>query len=268
LNRGVFDQDGKDMRTKQDWRHTMRRRLQICLLVVPGLVLSGYSSLWAGPITYTSDPNVAHFTSLVSSYATFSNFSGGDVSSPFTPTSAEIASSGFRVFAGGSVSGLPGGNNWILATFTSAVSSILVFPNIDHFGSAYDGYQYTIEGSNDGTTWTPLFDALTVTGAGEPFTLGTFSGTAPLSVNNVLTPGAGPGGTVGYEAHFSFGTSYKFYAFGASMEAFNSGNADQELSAVGAAVATPVPEPATMSLTVLGLAGAAIRRRRRSRIAL
>src|SRR5262249_715283 len=90
---------------------------------------------------------------------------------------------------------------------------------------------------NNGTTWTPLFDALTVNGSGEPFTLGNFSGTAPQTVNNVLTPGAGLNGTVGYEASFLFANAYQFYAFGASTEAFNSGNADQELSAVGANIA-------------------------------
>ena len=79
-----------------------------------------------------------------------------------------------------------------MATFSKAVSGLRVFPSIDHFGSAYDGYQYSIEGGNDGTTWTPLFDAQTVTGSGEPFTLGTFTRTAPFRVNNVLTPG-GPG---------------------------------------------------------------------------
>jgi hypothetical protein len=209
---------------------------------------------------YTQDPNIGDFTSGITSYATFSNFFAGDVGSPFTPTSAELATQGFRVYAGGSITGLPGGNNWILASFSSPVSVIRVFPNIDHFGSGYDGYQYTIAGSNDGTTWTPLFDALTVTGAGEPFTLGSFTGTAPTRVNNVLTPGAGPAGTVGYEADFSFGQSYRYYAFGASTEAFNAGNTDQELSAVGA-----VPEPTTWLLLCTGLAGVAGYRKYSSR---
>ncbi len=43
----------------------------------------------------------------------------------------------------------------------------------------YDGYQYTMCGSNNGTAWTPLFDAFTVTSSGEPFTLATFTGTPP-----------------------------------------------------------------------------------------
>ena len=205
--------------------------------------------------SYTSDSNIADFTSQVTQYATFSNFSAGDVSSPFTPTSIDVAA-GVRVYSGGAITGLPLTNNWILASFAGPVSQILVFPNIDHLGAAYDGYQYTISGSNNGTTWTSLFDALTVTGSGEPFTLGNFSGTAPSTFNNVLTPGAGPGGTVGYEAAFTFGTGYQYFAFGASTVAFDQRNTDQELSAVGA-----VPETGTLLLLGSGLAALAGRRR-------
>ena len=196
--------------------------------------------------TYTSDPNIADFTSLVSTYATFTNYSTnqGCTASPFTPTSAELATTGCRVYNGTLTgTGLSAGNNWIEATFPSPVSTIIVFPNIDHYGSAYDGYQYTIAGSNDGVNWTVLFDALTVNGDGEPFTLGTFTGTAPTTINNVLTPqstGIDPGCTgtstpcaVGYIAQFTFSTAYQYYAFGASTEAFTAGNTDQELSAVG-----------------------------------
>jgi hypothetical protein len=202
-------------------------------------------------ITYTSDPNLSDFTTSLT-YATFSDFSSGDAGTgavsaaypctnnppgSYTPTAASVAS-GLRVFCGTLSTGLDDTSDWILASFPSPVSTIVVFPNVDHFGSAYDGYQYKIAGSNDGKTWTLLFDAVTVTGAGQPFTLGTVTGTAPTTVNNVLTPGAGPGGTVGYEAQFSFGTGYKFYAFGASTEGVNSGNPDQELSAVGTLTVT------------------------------
>jgi hypothetical protein len=215
---------------------------------VVGALAMFASGAAANATVYTADPNLPDF--LHGSYATLSNFFAGDVSSPYTPTNTTV-NEGLRVYDGGSLTGLSSGNNWILATFSSPTATIEVLPNIDHFGAAYDGYQYTIEGSNDGTTWTPLYDTLTVAGVGEPFTIGTSTGTAPWRVNNVLTPGAGPGGTVGYEAFFNFGTAYKWYAFGASTEAFNAGNSDQELSGV----LTGVPEPATWALMLLGFMG-------------
>ena len=208
---------------------------------------------------YTQDTNIADFTSGISNYATFSNFSAGDVGSPFTPTAGELATTGFRVYDGGALSGLDAGNNWILATFAAPVSAIRVFPNIDHFGSQYDGYQYQIAGSNDLKTWTALFDATSVSGASEPFTLGSFTGTAPTSVNNVIT-GGGTSGSVGYQADFSFSGAYKYYAFGASTVAFAQGNADQELSAVGAFA---VPEPETYALMLAGQAAVSVMVRRR-----
>jgi hypothetical protein len=133
-----------------------------------------------------------------------------------------------------------------------------VFPSDDHFGSAFDGYQYSIEGSNDLATWTPLYDTLTVSGSGEPFTIGTSTGIAPIAVNNVLTPGAGPHGTVGYIADFDFGTAYKYYAFGSSTEAFTAGNDLPELSGVASGELVTVtggggiPEPVTWAMLLIG----------------
>jgi hypothetical protein len=224
----------------------VKQNLTVSLLAL-GLLLI-LAPLASANTMYTQDPNIADFTSPIVQYATFTNFSGGDVGSPYTATSSDLATKGFRVFAGGAVTGLPGGNNWILATFASPESNLVVFANIDHPGFQYDGYQYTIQGSNDGTTWTPLFDALSVVGAGEPFTLGTFTGTAPDSVNNVVNGACGPGGCVGYEATFNFGAAYQFYAFGASSVAFAQGNSDQELSGVGT-----VPEPSSLLLLASGL---------------
>src|SRR5262249_30927004 len=145
-------------------------------------------------------------------------------------------------------------------------ASIVVFPNIDHFGASFDGYQYVIYCSNDGANWVKLFEPLTVAGSGEPFTIGTFAGTAPFSVNNVLTPGAGPGGTVGYEASFVFDTAYQYYAFGASTVAIAAGNADQELSAVAAFIPPAVtiqikpdaPAPVPINLQSGGVTPVAI----------
>jgi hypothetical protein len=221
------------------------------LALISGISAFLISTSAQATIIYTSDPTLSDF--FVPTYAQLSNFSAGDTSSPFTPSNATLAA-GTRVYDGGSVTGLSTTNNWILATFANPVSSIVVFPNIDHVGAAYDGYQYTIYGSNNGTTWAPLFDALTVNGSGEPFTLGSFNGTAPTTVNNVLTPGAGPNGTVGYIADFNFNTAFKYYAFGASTEAINLGNADQEFSAVGTGVGA-VPEPSTWAMMILGFVG-------------
>jgi hypothetical protein len=230
----------------------MNRLIAAAVASVGSLLCAGVAS---AATVYTTDPVLSDFATVSTTFATLSNFSAGDVSSPYATTFAGL-SAGLRVYDGGSITGLPTTNNWILATFSSPVTAIRVFPNIDHFGAAYDGYQYTIEGSNDGTTWTPLFDALTVTGGGEPFTLGTFTGTAPTRVNNVLSPGAGPSGTVGYIADFTFGASYKMFAFGASSEAVGAGNADQELSAVASISGTTrgggIPEPATWAILIIG----------------
>jgi hypothetical protein len=240
--------DGEWMGSMSSMKYLLSAIMGVALVATAGA---------AGATVYTSDSNLADFASTSTQFATFSNFGAGDVGSPYTPTFATL-SAGLRAYGGGAITGLPVGNNWIMATFKNPVSAIRIFPNIDHFGAQYDGYQYTIEGSNNGLTWTPLFDATGVAGASEPFTLASFTGTAPSRVNNVLSPGAGPGGTVGYIADFGFGGAYKYYAFGASSVAFAQGNTDQELSAVSAGV----PEPATWAMMLLGFVGVGLATRR------
>lgn len=212
-------------------------------------------------VTYTSNTNLSAFTSGVSEYATFTNC--GSLSGDLGCAAPSITTIDFgqRVY----------GNNLspaIFTEFSSATNSIRVFANMDHLGSPYDGYQYTIFGSNDGSSYTGLFDALTVDGSGEPFTLGTFTGTAPTTVNNIVVGTGGGQGITGYIADFTFSTAYKYYMFGASTVAINQGNADQELSAVGM-ISSPVPEPETYTMLLAGLAflGYMARRRKHNFIA-
>jgi hypothetical protein len=195
---------------------------------------------------YTSDTTLSDFANANTVFASFLGngitTDGVQPTYPYTPTASTLAT-GIRFYSSTD-------NGSIVVQFPSAVSGIRVFPNIDHPGASYDGYQYSISGSNDpncATGWTPLFDATSVLGSAEPFTLGTFTGTEPNAVNNVFpqnsaqgTNGVGPDGTVGYEADFVFSQAYACYSFGASTQAVTSGNADQELSGVAA---LPSPQP-------------------------
>jgi hypothetical protein len=234
----------------------------------------GACSGTADATLYTNDGNLVDFTAPVTAYATFSNYSdwdGGATGPTYTPTAASVGVGG-RVWDGGSVAGLPTTNDWILATFSSAVSQLLVFPNIDHYGFGDDAYNYSIYGSNNGTTWIPLYDTISVNGSGPRFTIGNYTGTAPLQVNNVLPSGCPTGsdsggvvtgvggcggyGAVGYEAYFDFSGAYSEYALGPSTAALTAGEDDEpELSAVGTLTAG-VPGPtAGAGLPGLVLAG-------------
>jgi hypothetical protein len=236
------------------------------MAAVAAIAMAGASAQAA--TVYTSDNNLADFTNGVT-YATFTNFENGNVpgmtqgstTNVYTPTTASL-NQDYRVFnwSGPPVDGLPSGN-WILATFKTAQSTIRVFPNIDHLGDSYDGFQYSIWGKDSKNNWVQLFDVTGVNGSNEPFTLGSFTGTAPTRVDNILTPGTSggnPDGTVGYIADFTFGSAYTEFAFGTSTFA-GPLNEEQELSAVAA-----IPEPATWAMMTLGVGmiGFAMRRRR------
>jgi len=238
-----------------------------------GTLASWGGTLTIAPPTYTSDPKLTDFTTSLT-YATFNYYSSynlnpSDLSScsgpTFTPTASELAATACRVYGGtlqNATSSLPVNvpgfaNNWFLATFPQAVSTIVVFPNIDHYldpsgDDGYDGFQYAIAGTNDPTLqtgWTLLYDTVSVNpcaescvGYGEPFTINTYTGTAPTSINTalmtpstILSAGCSQPTTtpcsIGNIGIFTFPAAYQYYAIGASTEAVTSGNPDQELSA-------------------------------------
>ena len=220
---------------------------------------------------YTQDGDLASFTATVQDYATFTNGNMNPAMSlPYTPTTAILSAPDYPRIIGASA--VP-----VVAQFDAPVSQILVFNNVDHVGYAWDAYQYKIYGSNDGSSYSLLFDPQSVnepdngSSIATPFTLATWTGTAPTLVNNTLTPGLGSWvGTIGYEAYFDFGSSaYSYFEFLPSSLAVTVNQENElELSAVARAEA-PIPEPASMLLLGSGFAAslAASRRRRTPRTA-
>ena len=224
-----------------------RTTLASCVL---GPVLALGLSTVASATVYTTDSNINDFISPGMQIATFTQYGSaqfgyGDVGAPnYTPTVTDIQN-GLRVIGDGNT-------KMIIAAFSGPVSSIRVFNNEDHLGAAYDGYQYTVYGSNNlSGPAVLLYNPTAVSGSGEPFFLAGNAGTTdPTRVNVVQTPGAGPNGVVDYITDFTFSQSYKYYLFGASDVAVLSGNDDQELTAVAA-----IPEPSTWAMMILGFFG-------------
>lgn len=243
-----------------------------------------------GNPAYSQDTVLSDLTNGITNYATFVYYGSADSgtgvsgNTPYTPTGNELLSQAYRFTGDLGTSAVP--DRSVVVQFSSPVAQIVVFPNIDHVGQYWDGYQFQIWGGVPDTSNpnqidfnTLLFDPLTVIGSSVPdtcslssdqhFTLGTWSGTAPTLINNTLTLGnepaftcagspvlgRGASGYIGYEEYFTFSSAYQFYGFRTSSLANTftqeqPAERDFEISAVAASV----PEPSTLILLGLGLA--------------
>ncbi len=238
------------------------------LVAVACLLSIGVSHASAATV-YSQDSNLADFTSTISTYGTFIQDLSGTIS--YTPTNAILLAADYPRKVGTTFRSVD-------VQFGTATDHIVVFDNIDHLGYAWDVFQYEILGSNDGSSFTSLFNPHSVNEADQPnvnaaFTLNQFTGTAPTLLNNSLTPGLGSSvGNIGYEEYFQFSTSYSYYRFTPSYLTLNvnGGENELELSAVGIAVpsqtildtSSGTPEPASFLFAATGLAALAARRRR------
>ena len=256
--------------------------------VPPGLPCPPPFPSQSGTPNYTNSTQLSNFTDTVvpNGYGTF--VAGNSAQSiPYTPTTAILAGSISppRIIATGSPCSNIVSFSGIIVEFTNAVSQVLVFPSLDHLNNhsgngngsfGWDAYQYaiwglTINSSNSVVNQKLLFDPTSLFGTDDPtgltdphYTLDTWYGTGPTSVNNSLTPGSGNGnGVLGYEAYFDFGTgnAFKFFGFSASTLALGI-NAEREAEISAVAQALPVSEPTAFSLVGICLAILSLSRRR------